>query len=155
MTTFELDKNGILEYQKNRDPYLFIDFATKIIPGKSSEGYKNLTEKEWFFNVHWPGDPNMPGFLQIEALTQMCSLSILTLPGNKGEIMYLTSADKLIFKKKIIPNNKFFMITKVIRFSRGFGKFKAEGYIGDDLACSAEINLVLPKEIKKYNINKS
>ena len=36
----ELDKNGILEYQKNRDPYLFIDKATKIVPGKSADGEK-------------------------------------------------------------------------------------------------------------------
>jgi 3-hydroxymyristoyl/3-hydroxydecanoyl-(acyl carrier protein) dehydratase len=26
---------------------------------------------EWFFKVHWPNDPNMPGMLQIEALVQM------------------------------------------------------------------------------------
>ena len=31
----------------------------------------------------------MPGMLQIEALVQMASLSILTLPENKGKIMYL------------------------------------------------------------------
>ena len=40
MTTFELDKNGIFEYQKNRDPYLFIDIATKIIPGKVQRAIK-------------------------------------------------------------------------------------------------------------------
>ena len=152
MKYLTLDKNKILEYQKNRNPYLFIDHASKVIPGESAEGYKNLPEDEWFFKVHWPEDPNMPGFLQIEALTQMCSLSILTLPGNKGEIMYLTSADKLIFKKKVIPNSKFYMITNVIKYTRGFATFKAQGFIENELACSAEINLVLPKEIKKYKI---
>ena len=152
MKSLELDKSEILEYQKNRDPYLFLDFATKVVPGKSAEGYKDLTDKEWFFKVHWPEDPNMPGFLQIEALTQMCSLSILTLPGNKGEIMYLISADKLIFKKKVIPNSKFYMITNVIKYTRGFATFKAQGFIENELACSAQINLVLPKEIKKYKI---
>ena len=95
-----LDKKNILEYQKNRDPYLMIDYATKVVPGKIAEGFKQLSDNEWFFDVHWPGDPNMPGMLQIEALVQMASLSILTLPNNKGKIMYLISADKLIFKKK-------------------------------------------------------
>ena len=28
------------DYQKNRDPYLMIDYATKIIPGVSAEGIK-------------------------------------------------------------------------------------------------------------------
>ena len=29
---------------------------------------RNSKVDEWFFKVHWPGDPNMPGLLQIEAL---------------------------------------------------------------------------------------
>ena len=41
-----------------------IDHATKVIPGVSSEGYKKLKPTEWF-DVHWPGDPNMPGMLQM------------------------------------------------------------------------------------------
>ena len=48
----------------------------------------------------------MPGMLQIEALIQMCALSILSLPGNKGKVMYLTSANNMKFIKKIIPNNR-------------------------------------------------
>ena len=58
MKYLTLDKNKILEYQKNRNPYLFIDHASKVIPGESAEGYKNLPEDEWFFKVHWPEDPN-------------------------------------------------------------------------------------------------
>ena len=96
----ELDLKGILEYQQNREPYLLIDYATEIYPGKSAKGYKDLTKDEWFFKVHWPQDPNMPGMLQIEALVQMSALSILTLPGNKGKTMYLTSAHNLKFIKK-------------------------------------------------------
>jgi hypothetical protein len=33
----KLNKKQILNYQKNRDPYLMIDFATKVIPGVLSE----------------------------------------------------------------------------------------------------------------------
>ena len=105
MNNFSLNKKQIEEYQKNRDPYLFIDFVDNVVPGESIEGYKDLRVKEWFFDVHWPGDPNMPGMLQIEALTQMSALSILTLPGNKGKIMYLISAEKLVFKRASVPMN--------------------------------------------------
>ena len=58
-----LNKQEILEYQQNKPPYLMIDFAEEVIPGKSAKGYKNLPEDEWFFKVHWPKDPNMPGML--------------------------------------------------------------------------------------------
>ena len=82
----KLNKKEILEYQQNRSPYLMIDFVDEVIPGKSAKGYKDLKEDEWFFKVHWPKDPNVPGMLQIEALVQMSALSILSLPGNKGKI---------------------------------------------------------------------
>ena len=97
-----LDKTQICEYQQNRDPYLMIDFASEIIPGKIANGFKNLKEDEWFFKVHWPNDPNMPGMLQLEALTQMCALGILTLPDNKGKILYLSSVNNVKFYNLII-----------------------------------------------------
>jgi len=99
----KLSNKEILEYQKNRPPYLMIDYAEEVIPGKSARGYKDLKEDEWFFKVHWPEDPNMPGMLQVEALVQMCALSLLTMPGNKGKLVYLISADKIILKKKLHP----------------------------------------------------
>ena len=150
----ELNKDQILEYQQNRDPYLMIDYVTDVEPGHYSKGFKQLTEKDWFFKVHWPTDPNMPGMLQVEALVQMSSLAILTLPGNKGKILYLTNVDKIKFKKKIIPNDKLFLDTKIIKFNRGFAKCKGEGYVNDELACEAEFNLIMPDEIKKFNIKK-
>ena len=38
MKELKLDKDGISEYQKNRDPYLMIDCATKVVPGKFCRG---------------------------------------------------------------------------------------------------------------------
>ena len=147
-----LDKKGIHEYQQNRAPYLMIDFATEIIPGKSAKGYKDLKNDEWFFKVHWPKDPNMPGMLQVEALVQMCALSILSLPGNKGKVMYLTSANNIKFIKKIIPNKRLYIETKVKSYKRGLAICEGLGLIEKQIACKAEFNLILPEEIKKYNL---
>ena len=106
MKKISLNLKEILEYQQNRNPYLFIDYATEVIPGVSSKGYKDLKNDEWFFKVHWPNDPNMPGMLQVETIVQTCALSILTLPGNKGKVVYLTSANNIKFMKKILPNKR-------------------------------------------------
>ncbi len=148
----ELDLKGILEYQQNRDPNLMIDHANKVIPGKSAEGYKLLKKNEWFFKVHWPGDPNMPGMLQVEALVQMSALSILTLPNNKGKVMYLISANKLKFIKKIVPNSRLNIETKVKSFKRGIVMCDAIGIVNNEIACRAEFNLALPDELKTYNL---
>ena len=129
-----------------------IDFVDEVIPGKSARGYKDLTEDEWFFKVHWPKDPNVPGMLQIEALVQMSALAILSLPNNKGKVMYLTSANNIKFIKKIIPNKRLYIETKVKSFKRGLAICEGLGLIEKQIACKAEFNLILPEEIKKYNL---
>ena len=154
MTKIILDKKGICEYQKNRDPYLMIDYASEIIPGKSANGYKDLKNDEWFFKVHWKNDPNMPGMLQVEALVQMAALSILTLPGNKGKVMYLTSANNLKFIKKIFPNSRLYIETVVKSYKRGIAICEGAGIVNGEMVCKADFNLILPDEINKYNLKK-
>jgi|TARA_B100000959_G_scaffold203159_1_gene212726 3-hydroxyacyl-[acyl-carrier-protein] dehydratase len=143
----KLDLKGIHEYQQNRDPYLMIDYANKVIPGKSAEGYKQLKKNEWFFKVHWPGDPNMPGMLQTEALIQMSALIVQTMPGNKGKILYLVEANNLKFIKKILPGDKLKIFSKLISWKRGLIKFDAEGFVEKKKTCRASFTLVIPGSI--------
>ena len=146
----KLSKKEILEYQQNRSPYLMIDFVDEVIPGKCAKGFKDLAEDEWFFKVHWPKDPNMPGMLQIESLVQMCALSLLTMPGNKGKLVYLLSADKVKLIKKVIPNDRLIIETKVNSYNRGIAKCQGTGEINGKIACSAEFTVVLPHIINYY-----
>jgi 3-hydroxyacyl-[acyl-carrier-protein] dehydratase len=145
----ELNKSQILDIQKNRDPYLMMDYVTDVKPGISSEGYKDLID-DWFFEVHWKNDPNMPGMLQIESLVQMASISILTLPNNKGKILYLTSANKIKFHKKVLKGDRLILRTKVNSWKRGYGSFTGQGFVKGNIACQAEFSLVLPDELKLY-----
>ena len=93
--------------------------------------------------------------LQIEALVQMSALSLLSLPGNKGKIVYLTSATNLKFIKKILPNSKLYIETKINSFKRGMASCHGLGFINDEIVCKADFNLILPDEIKKYSLNKN
>jgi 3-hydroxyacyl-[acyl-carrier-protein] dehydratase len=154
MKTLNLDKQGIYEYQQNREPYLMIDHATEVIPGVSAKGYKDFKSDEWFFKVHWKNDPNVPGMLQIEALIQMSALSILSLSENKGKVVYLTSANNLKFIKKILPNSRLYIETKIKSFKRGLAVCEGQGLIEKNVACKADFSLILPDEIKKYNLKK-
>ena len=143
-----LDKKKIYEFQQNRDPYLMIDYATEVIPGKSAVGYKDFNDDEWFFKVHWPGDPNMPGMLQIEAMVQMSSLIILTLPGMEGKTLYLVESNNIKFYKKVLPGDKLKIFSKLLSNNRGLFKFEAMGYVKKDIACRATFTLILPGSLR-------
>ncbi|MBL4790646.1 MAG: beta-hydroxyacyl-ACP dehydratase [Kordiimonadaceae bacterium] len=150
METLSLDMDGLLAYQKNRPPYLMMDFAEEITPGESARGYKDLPADTWFFKCHFPGDPNMPGMLQTEAMVQMAALTVLTLPGNKGKIVYLTNVKNISFRRKIIPGDRLCLDTKLLSWRRGLGKCSAVGTVDGEIACKAEFGIVMPDVLESF-----
>lgn len=150
MKKMQLDKEGIYEYQQNRDPMLMIDKAEEIIPGESIRGYKIFKPDEWFFAVHFPGDPSVPGALQLESMMQLSALMILTLPGNKGKVCYVVNADRLKFARKISPGEKLDIEAKLLSWKRGIGKCVAHATVNNERACSGEFTLVLPDILAEF-----
>ena len=64
--------------------------------------------------------------------------------------MYLVAADKLRFKKKVLPGSRLYIRSKVNKYVRGIANFSVQGTVDNNLVCSAEISLILPEEINKY-----
>jgi 3-hydroxyacyl-[acyl-carrier-protein] dehydratase len=149
MKGFSLNCVELQEYQQNRYPYLMIDHVDEVIPGKSAKGYKNLTMNEWFFPKHFPDAPNMPGALQLEALAQMLTIAITTLPGNKGKTTRFVSTS-LKFRKEIVPGDKLVIETKVNFWSRGVVKGVGTGYTKGTIACEAEMTITIPDILEQY-----
>ena len=92
----------------------------------------------------------MPGMLQVEALVQMCAMSIFTIDGNKGKTVLLANVNNVKFKKKIVPGDKLNLKTEIKLFKRGIANCYGEGYVNDDLALKAEFTVVLTEETQKY-----
>lgn len=146
---FSLNSVELQEYQPNRYPFLMIDYVDEVLPGKYARGYKNMTLNEWFFPVHFPGGPNMPGALQLEALAQMLTVAITTLPGLKGKVTHALS-HTVRFKKEVLPGDKFEIKTEVISWKRGICKGKGSAYTNGELACEADMLITIPEILEEY-----
>lgn len=72
----------------HRYPFLYLDGAYDVDPGVSGKGTKLFTVNEWFFLGHFPGEPIVPGVLEIEALAQLTAVVYVSraLVNEKGEI---------------------------------------------------------------------
>tara|TARA_B100000963_G_C22633301_1_gene676169 strand:+ start:1275 stop:1733 length:459 start_codon:yes stop_codon:yes gene_type:complete len=138
-----LNKKQILEYQKNRDEFLMFDQVSNVMPGVSAKGFKKLPETLWFFKLHWPGDPNMPGSLQLEALTQISAMSIFTMPEVNCNIMYLLKVNEARFFSKVIPGYNLELDTEVISFKRGMALFNGKAFQENKLTCSVNFSMIL------------
>ena len=145
-----LDVNQIQEYQQNRYPVLFVDRITEAMPGKYAKGYKNFTYNEWFFPAHFEDEANVPGFIQIEALTQVFLMTFLTIPEYKGKKTGFIAVKNARFRKKIIPGDKLESIAELKSFRRGLAKGICTGYIDGEIAVSLELEVAIPDIMNLY-----
>lgn len=145
----KLNSVELLDFQPNRYPFLMIDYVTKVIPGKEASGYKNFTNNEWFFPVHFVGAPNVPGAIQMEALAQMLTVAITTLPGNKGKFTRAISYD-VRFKREIVPGEKLDIETKVLSWKRGLCEGIGKGIVSGEVACEAKLKIIIPDIFEKF-----
>lgn len=150
-----IDAYEIQKYQQNRYPLLFVDVITEAEPGKYAKGYKNFSYNEWFFPAHFEDEPNVPGFIQIEALTQVFLMTFLTIAENKGKKTGFISVKNARFKKKIVPGDKLETEAVLDSFKRGLAVGKATGYVNGEVACMIELQIAVPDIMNKYKPNVS
>lgn len=146
---FRLDPIQLQEFQPNRYPFLMIDVVEEVVPGRFARGYKNLTLNEWYFPQHFPGHPNMPGALQLEALAQMLTVAITTLEGLKGMVTHALS-HTVRFRKEVLPGDKLQIETEVISWSRGICRGQGVGRTNGEIAVEAEMTITIPQILEQY-----
>ncbi|MBE3035495.1 MAG: 3-hydroxyacyl-ACP dehydratase FabZ [Candidatus Atribacteria bacterium] len=134
----KLSIGEILDLLPHRYPFLLVD---KILEqeGNKIVGVKNVTINEPFFQGHFPGHPVMPGVLIIEAMAQTGAVLMFSKAENKGKIPLFAGIDKARFKKPVYPGDRLIIKVEILKTVRGVGKAKAEAYVDDNLAASAEL----------------
>lgn len=147
---YDIDVYEIQKYQQNRYPLLFVDKITEALPGKYARGYKNFTYNEWYFPAHFEDEPNVPGFIQIETLTQVFLMTFLTIPEHKGKKTGFVSVKNAQFRKKIIPGDRLDIVADLVSFKRGLAQGTAVGYVNDKLACSIDLVITIPDVMRNY-----
>lgn len=146
---FSLDCEELKKYQPNRYPFLMIDRVTEVLPGKYAKGYKNLTNNEWYFPVHFPGASNMPGVLQVEAMSQLLTIAITTVEGMEGKVAHGYKANAT-FHEEVKPGDCLKMEAVVSSFKRGLCKGTVKGYVDDKLVCELENTIIIPEIFNQY-----
>ena len=144
------DLIGIIESQQNRYPLLFIDKVTEAVPGESAKATKCWTYNEWFFPAHYEDEPNVPGFIQVEALVQTFIMTFLCMDEYKGSKTNFVSMDNVKFKRKIVPGDVMKIEANLDSLKRGLAKGSAQGFVEDELTCTSDFVVTIPSVFENF-----
>ncbi len=140
------DINAIHEILPHRYPFLLVD---KIIDFNENKivGVKNVTFNEPFFQGHFPGNPIMPGVIQLEAMAQVGGILLLNSIDNPKTIwVYIIAIDNARFKKPVKPGDTLTLELEMTAMKRNICKMTGKAFVDGVLVCSADlVASVVPK----------
>ena len=145
---------NITRHQNNEYPYSLIDKLINIKGLISGHGEKYFSYGEWYFEGHWPGEPNVPGFIMTEAMVQMFKLTTQYETKYSGEKVNDLQFKNVRFLKKIYPGDCLELKSTVTYHKRGIVKGETHGYCEGEIACSMEITLAVLSELEKVQPEK-
>lgn len=148
--TYYLDKDDVYAFLKNRPPLLMID-DVYVQPGVKAYTSKIWDRDAWFFAGHFPGNPMMPGVLQLESIFNTAAMAIKLLDGNRDKTTNAAQIDGVKFKRHILPGERLDISAEIIKFRHGLATMKGKILVSDEVCCEAEFTLVVLDDLLKIN----
>ena len=136
----------IMKMLPHRYPFLLVDRLQVEVPGEKGIGIKNVTMNEEFFQGHFPGNPVMPGVLQIEAMAQTAGAIVVSQDENYADVkrnVLFMSIDGVKFRKPVKPGDQLQMHVEKIHARRNVFVFRGQAMVEGAIVSEAEFTAMI------------
>jgi UDP-3-O-[3-hydroxymyristoyl] N-acetylglucosamine deacetylase/3-hydroxyacyl-[acyl-carrier-protein] dehydratase len=134
-----MDAADIMKVLPHRFPFLMVDRILGFEGTTKVVGQKAVSMNEPFFPGHFPGHPVMPGVLQVEAMAQVASILLFKNTGVGGKIGYFMSADKVKWRKPVLPGDTLIIEVEMTKFRGKIAKANGVCRVKNDIVSEAEL----------------
>jgi beta-hydroxyacyl-ACP dehydratase FabZ len=141
-----IDINEILRVLPHRYPFLLVDRILESDGVNRIVGLKNVTINEPFFPGHFPGQPVMPGVLQLEAMAQVAGILLNQRSKREGKIAYFVSIDGARFRRIVKPGDQLRIEIEFTRARANFASVSGKILIEGQLATEAQLMFSFDKD---------
>ena len=128
----------------HRYPFLLVDRVLELEEEKIT-AIKNVTANEEFFNGHFPGQPIMPGVLQVEALAQAGAIMLMTqkVKDPDNNLMVFTGIKNCKFRKQVVPGDQLKLEVELSSMRRNFVTMSGKATVDGEIACELEASAAI------------
>jgi UDP-3-O-[3-hydroxymyristoyl] N-acetylglucosamine deacetylase / 3-hydroxyacyl-[acyl-carrier-protein] dehydratase len=142
-----LDVNQIYKALPHTYPYKLVDRIFHL-DATTVAGIKNVTINEPYFQGHFPGNPVMPGVMQIEAMAQTGGILVLnTVPDPENYWTYFLSIESCRFRKMVVPGDTIIFKCELLApIKRGIAKMQGQAFVAGALVCEAVMSASIVKK---------
>ncbi|HXA02093.1 MAG TPA: bifunctional UDP-3-O-[3-hydroxymyristoyl] N-acetylglucosamine deacetylase/3-hydroxyacyl-ACP dehydratase [Cytophagaceae bacterium] len=142
-----LDVNQIYKALPHTYPYKLVDRIFHL-DETTVAGIKNVTINEPYFQGHFPGNPVMPGVMQIEAMAQTGGILVLnTVPDPENYWTYFLSIESCRFRKMVVPGDTIIFKCELLApIKRGIAKMQGQAFVAGVLVCEAVMSASIVKK---------
>jgi UDP-3-O-[3-hydroxymyristoyl] N-acetylglucosamine deacetylase/3-hydroxyacyl-[acyl-carrier-protein] dehydratase len=142
-----MDINRIMQVLPHRYPFLLIDKVIHL-DDQVVTAVKNVTMNEPFFNGHFPGNPVMPGVLQIEGLAQTGGILVMnTVSDPENYWQYFLGIENARFRKRVLPGDTIVYSCQLLApIKRGIAKMRGQAFVNGKVVCEAEMSAAIVRK---------
>jgi len=137
-TETTLDIRRVLDTLPHRYPFVMLDRVVELTED-SLTAIKNITFNEPFFQGHYPGNPVMPGVLQVEAMAQAAGILMIRRSTMEGKTALFMSCDKVKWRKPVRPGDQLSVKVKLTKIRGTIACAEGECSVNGQVVCSAEL----------------
>ncbi|MBL9214179.1 MAG: 3-hydroxyacyl-ACP dehydratase FabZ, partial [Opitutaceae bacterium] len=137
-TETTLDIRRVLDTLPHRYPFVMIDRVVEINE-TDLVAIKNVTINEPFFQGHYPGNPVMPGVLQVEAMAQAAGILLLRRANIENKTALFMSCDKVKWRKPVRPGDQLLIKVKMTKLRGTIACAEGECSVNGQAVSSADL----------------
>jgi 3-hydroxyacyl-[acyl-carrier-protein] dehydratase len=123
----------------HRPPFRFVDVIDAIAFAEHIEARWQVTGDEAFLAGHFPGNPIVPGVIQLESLAQAGAITLLGDERYAGKLALFAGVEKLRFRRVVRPGDELSLTVDVERLSARGGWANARASVDDETTCEARM----------------